>query len=415
MSIYFDDLETRDPEERENSQFSHLQKSLVNIVKNSKGWKKIIGDVDLSLIKNRETLQNIPVTRKSELTSIQKNDPPFGGLTTKSQNDFPYIFASPGPIYEPADKGDFWGMVRGLHAAGFRSGDLVYNTFSYHLGPAGIMMANSAESIGCCVVAGGIGNTEIQLQTMVDLKPKRYLGTPSFLKILLESAYNKSLDISSLKTALVGAEALPPSLRSDIESKGIEVLQMYGTAEAGCISYETKDTYNKLIPGKIVEESIILEIVRPGTSEVVKKGEVGEIVITKINSSYPMIRFGTGDMTSIIDELSPCGRTGPRIKGWLGRADQSTKVRGLFVTPKQIDDIVKSSNYIYKARLVIKSDNNVDEMVFRCEIKEYFEGIEDQILKTAKNILKLRLTIKIEDKNSLPNDGKVIDDLRSYE
>ncbi len=414
MVEYYDNLEISSVEERELSHFHNLPRILKEISAKASGWKNILDEVNINNIVDRASLQKIKVTRKNELNQIQKNNPPFGGLAIKNLNEFPYVFASPGPIYEPGDFGDFWGMSRALYSAGFRKNDLVYNTFSYHLGPAGIMMGNAAQNLGCTVIAGGIGNTDIQLQTIYNLKPNCYIGTPSFLKILLEKGLQNNLDTSCIKKALVGAEPLPPKLRQYFLNLNIDVMQMYGTAEIGCISYESKDGNKNLVPGMILAENIILEIVKPGTNEIVEEGDIGEVVITKLNSSYPMIRFGTGDMSAIIKCKSPCGRTNMRLKGWLGRADQSAKVRGLFVTPLQVDRLLKIYKEIYKARLVITNKNQTDKMTLFCETDNLSKEHQDKIYSEAKNILKLRLDINFVQKNNLKNDGIIIEDLRTF-
>ncbi len=414
MTDYYDDLDTVDKNERENKKFSILKDRLIFINKNSIGWNKILKGIDLQSIKDRYSLEKIPVTRKSSLLELQKSNPPFAGFNIKKPNFYPYIFASPGPIYEPAEQGDFWNMGRALYAADFRKNDIAYNTFSYHLGPAGLMFHNSAQSIGCSVIPGGVGSTELQINTISDLKPNKYIGTPSFLKILLDKSKENNVDISSIKKGLVGAEALPSSLRLELKEQGVFVLQTYGTAETGCISYETLDNEGKLIPGMIVDENIIIEIVRPGTSENVKLGEVGEVVITKVNSTYPMIRIGTGDMSAIIAEPSPCGRTNLRIKGWMGRSEQSTKVRGLFVTPEQINLIVKSLDCLHKARLIIDRTENKDQMVLVCEVSKFSDDLENKIIEIARSVIKMRTAVKIVEKKTIPNDGKVIEDKRVY-
>ena len=282
---------------------------------------------------------------------------------------------------------------------------MVYNTFSYHLGPAGIMMHHAAHSLGCCVVAGGVGNTDVQIQTIADLKPNRYIGTPSFLRILLEKALEKKIDISSIKSGLVGAEPLPPSLRQLLLEFGVDVLQTYGTAECGLISYETKDNDNNIIPGMIVDEGVILEIVRPGTNDILPTGEVGEVVISTIDSNYPMFRFGTGDMSALIDSQSLCGRTGLRIKGWMGRADQTTKVRGIFVHPGQVAGVAKLYNEISRFRLILNNDDNRDSLLFKCEVKKQDSSLKD----------KLRCEVEIVSLGVLQNDGLIIEDCRKYE
>ncbi len=415
MKKYYDELEVRNPSLREEEQFSSLSKLMALAINKAPGWRRILSGVDPLKIKNRKDLLLLPVTRKSELQSIQAKEPPFGGLSILDSSSFPHIFASPGPIYEPGENHDSWRMARGLYAAGFRKKNIVYNTFSYHLGPAGIMMHQAAHSLGCCVIAGGVGNTDVQIQTIADLQPTGYIGTPSFLRILFEKANENKIDISSLKFGLVGAEPLPPSLRKLLSEYGIEVLQTYGTAECGLISYETKDVEGNIIPGMIVDEGVILEIVRPGTNESLPIGEVGEVVISTINSNYPMFRFGTGDMSAIIDSKSPCGRTGLRIKGWMGRADQTTKVRGIFVHPGQVASVAKFYNEIFRFRLILNNDDNKDQMIFKCEVEKQDSSLQEKIKSSLSSALKLRCEVELVSPGTLKNDGLVIEDCRKYE
>ncbi|MDC3024114.1 AMP-binding protein, partial [Alphaproteobacteria bacterium] len=383
--FFFDKSEMLDREIREEKLFENFSQKLIKIASFSLGWNKILEGVDLSVITERNSLKMLPITKKSSLPLIQKNSLPYGNLSIKPHNQFPLIFASPGPIYEPGDKDDFWNMSRSLYAAGLRKNDVVYNTFSYHLGPAGIMMHQACNNIGSTVIPGGVGNTELQLETIRNLQPTFYLGTPSFLKILLEKAKSNNIDISSLTNGLVGAEPLPTSLRKYLAKQGVEVMQMYGIAEVGCIAYETKDKNKNLINGMLIEEDIILEIVRPGTSQSLPPGEVGEVVVTKVNSDYPMIRLGTGDLSKIIDEPSPCGRTNYRIEGWMGRAEQSTKFKGLFVTPSQVNKIIEVFKDICKVKLIITTKDFLDYGELLCEtankdldlqnkVKEYFKS-----------------------------------------
>lgn len=406
--------EIQSVQERENLLFKDINKKLEFICNNSEGWKQILSDYDIKKIKSRSDLKSLPITRKSSLTDIQNKNLPYGGLTTKTYLDFPYIFASPGPIYEPGDNGDFWNMASSLYAAGLRKGKKVYNTFSYHLGPAGIMLGNAANQIGCPVIPGGIGNTELQVETIKKLKPSFYIGTPSFLKIILEKIKNNNSSVPSIKNALVGAEAFPKELRNYLSNSfDICPLQMYGTAEVGCIAYETKDKKDKVNNGMIVEENIILEIVRPGSSEPVINGEVGEVVITKLNSSYPMLRLATGDLSAIIEEPSPCGRTNTRIAGWMGRAEQSTKVKGLFITPNQLTKITQVFKELFKVRLIIDRKEMVDIATLQCESDVKDHQLEVKIKEFFKSEFKLNIQIQIIEKNTIPNDGIVIEDKRS--
>jgi phenylacetate-CoA ligase len=412
--FFHNDSEIQEPQERENFLFKNFNEKLEFICSKSKGWNEILAGHDIKKIRTREHLKALPITRKSSLTNIQNKNLPYGGLNTKEYYDFPYMFASPGPIYEPGDNGDFWNMASSLFAAGLRKSDIVYNTFSYHLGPAGIMLSNAANQLGCSVIAGGIGNTDLQIETIIKLKPSFYMGTPSFLKIILEKIINKNSSISSFRNALVGAEAFPKELRNYINSTfGISPLQMYGTAEVGCIAYETKDAEDKVNKGMIVEENIILEIVRPGSTEPVINGEVGEVIVTKLNSHYPMIRLATGDLSSIIKESSPCGRTNTRIKGWMGRAEQSTKMKGLFITPIQVNKVTQYFKNIYKVRLVIDRKEMTDFATLQCESNIKDNQFKEKIKEFFKSEFKLNINIQIVEKMTIPNDGIVIEDKRS--
>ena len=412
--IFYNINEIQEPYKRENFLFENFSKKLEFICNNSKGWERILSKYDIKKIKNRSDLKSLPITRKSSLTSIQSKNLPYGELTTKNHLAFQYMFASPGPIYEPGDNGDFWHMASSLFAAGLRKGNKAYNTFSYHLGPAGIMLGNAVNQLGCPVIPGGIGNTDLQIETIKKLKPSFYLGTPSFLKIILEKIRNKYSSISSFKNALVGAEALPKDLRDYFYSSfGISPLQMYGTAEVGCIAYETKDKVGRINKGMIVEENIILEIVRPGSLKPVTNGEVGEVVVTKLNSNYPMLRLATGDLSAIIEDPSPCGRTNTRIKGWMGRAEQSTKVKGLFITPDQVNKVMNNFKELFKVRLIIDRREMLDFATLQCEsdIKDY--QLEEKVKEFFKSEFKLTVHIQLVEKHVIPNDGIVIEDKRS--
>ena len=411
---FFNKNETLDPVMREKFLFKDIGLKLKQIIEKSVGWKKRLNEVDLEKIHTREDLNNIPITRKSSLIELQKANFPYADFNIKDMSEYSYMFASPGPIYEPGEKGDFWNMSSCLYAAGLRKGDLVYNTFSYHLGPAGIMIGNSAINFGCSVLAGGIGNTDLQIETIRAVKPNFYIGTPSFLKIILDKIADKNIDISFLKNALVGAEPFPNDLRKYFKEKyKIVPLQMYGTAEVGCIAYESKDHNYEVNNGMIVEENIILEIVKPGSNQQVKKGEVGEIVVTKLNSSYPMIRLATGDLSAIIDVPSPCGRTNLRIKGWMGRAEQSTKVKGIFITPEQIHKLTSNFTKIVKARFVIESKDFLDDPDLVCEVKDKQSIKKDEIQTFFKSQFKLNTRINFVEKGTIANDGLVIEDKRN--
>jgi phenylacetate-CoA ligase len=337
MSKHYDTLETRTPEEREKALMQALPQQVAHAKANAPFFARWLKDVDPAAVTSRAALAKLQVLRKSMLGEVQKKDPPMGGLIAVPLSKARHIFMSPGPIFEiDTDDPDYFRGARGMYAAGFRPGDVVYNTFSYHLTPAGIMMESALKALGCVIVPGGVGNTELQLDAIAAIKPKGYVGTPSFLKILIEKAAELGKDISSIKHAFVGAEALPPSLRQMFIDKGMTCQQSYGTADLGTIAYESES-----IQGMTVDEGVIVEIVRPGTGDPVPEGDVGEVVVTSFNRAYPLIRFGTGDMSAVLAGPSPCGRTNMRIKGWMGRADQRTKVRGMFVDPEQIAEISK--------------------------------------------------------------------------
>ena len=405
-----DSMELRSEKERDSYQFEKLR-NIIDLAKsNSEGWKSILEGIKSDSIQKRNDLNNIPITQKSSLSKFQSLNPPLGGLTTKNPNNFRHLFASPGPIYEPGGKGDFWRMSRAMQAANFEKGDVMYNTFSYHLTPAGFMMDQAASKLGIGVIPGGIGNTELQVRIISELKPNRYVGTPSFLKIILEMGKEKNLDVSSLKTGLVGGEACPPSLRNKLSELGCNVLQSYGTADLGLVAYETWD-----MQGMFCDEDVIVEIIKPGTNQVVLDGEVGELVVTTLNEEYPLFRFATGDLSAVMTEKSKCGRTAMRIKGWMGRADQTTKVRGMFVRPEQIANIGKELKSISKLRLVINNVNHEDviKMIVESNTSE-IEAIE-KIKNIIRAELKLRSDVEIVSAGTIPNDGIVIEDKRTYE
>ncbi len=410
-AAFFDDLETRDPEVREAALFEALRAQIAHAKAHAPRLAELLADVDPDAVRDRAALARLPVLRKSDLPALQKDDPPFGGLVAASMAGIARVFASPGPIYEPEGRrADFWRTARALYAAGFREGDLVHNSFSYHLTPGGSIMECGAQAIGCAVVPGGVGQTELQLQAIAHLRPAGYMGTPSFLKILFDRAGEEGMDISSIRRAAVGGEALPPSLRDELESRGPTVLQSYATADVGLIAYESEAR-----EGMIVDEGIILELVRPGTGDPVPEGEVGEVLVTTLSPDYPLIRFATGDLSAILPGPSPCGRTNWRIKGWMGRADQTTKVRGMFVRPSQIAEVIARHPEIGRARLVVDSAEHRDVATLLCETGHRDEGLAAAVAETLQAVCKIRGEVKLVDPGSLPNDGKVIDDVRSYE
>lgn len=416
MTDSFDALETRDPHTRERDLIAQLPQ-LVARAQTAQGWARILNGVDAADIASHRALAQLPVTRKSDLKDLQQHAMPFGGLTTTPMQQMRRLFMSPGPIFDPEGRSaDWWRFARPLHAVGLRAGHVVQNCFSYHFTPAAFMVEGGAAKIGCPVIPAGSGQTEIQVQAMVALKPDAYVGTPSFLKIIIEKAREMGADIGSVQRALVGAEALPPSLRAWLQDNGVpHVLQMYGSADIGNIAYESQ-TDGRVNPGMIIDEDLILEIVRPGTGDPVAEGEVGEVVITSFNPDYPLVRFATGDLSAVLPGMSPCGRTNTRIKGWLGRADQTTKVRAMFVHPSQVAEVVKRHPHILKARLVVTGEMANDMMTLHCEVDDPAAAkISTAIIDTIRDVTKLRGEVHLVARGSLPNDGKVIEDARRYE
>lgn len=407
--MHYDSLETRDPQEREEDLFARLPGHLDRARARAPELARRLGGIASAGITSREALARLPVLRKSELGGLQRRDPPFGGLAAAAPGRAAHVFASPGPLYEAAGDGDFASFARPLFAAGFREGDLVYNTFSYHFTPAGLMVDAGARALGCAVFPAGIGQTELQAAAIADLKPQGYVGTPSFLKILIEKGRETGADMSSLKKALVSGEALPASLRAYFEERRLAVLQCYTTAELGVVAYETPAR-----EGLIVNEGLIVEIVRPGTGDPVPEGEVGEVVVTNlVSEDYPLVRFGTGDLSAILPGASPCGRTNMRIRGWLGRADQSAKVRGMFVHPGLVAQILRRHPQIGRARLVVSRQNDLDEMALSCETESTGdESLARDIGASIREVCKLRGRVELVPTGSLPNDGKVIEDTR---
>jgi len=409
---YFDDLETRSADARESAQFAALQKQLAHSKSETSFYGEMFKDLDPTSITDRAALSNLPLTRKHDLIEQQKAKPPFGGLNAVELENMSRLFQSPGPIFEPQGEGDFWRGARAFYAAGFRPGDLVHNSFSYHLTPGGWIMDASARAVGCTIFPAGIGNTEQQVAAIDHLKPAAYSGTPSYLKALLDKGAELGLDTSSIKKAMVGGEALPPSLRAEYKDRGVMMYQNFATADLGLIAYETPS-----LEGMVCDEGVIVEIVRPGTGEPVEEGEVGELVVTLLgNTLYPLIRFATGDLTAVLSGQSPCGRTNMRIKGWMGRADQTTKIKGMFVHPEQVAEVVKRHEEIKKGRLVVDNADNKDFMVLNCELNGAgSDNLAQAINATLNQVCKIKGDVKFVDAGSLANDGKVIDDIRTYE
>jgi len=412
---HFDKLETRRPEERETALMAALPAHIAHARSKAPGFARILADVDPAAVKSRQALAKLPVTRKSDLGELQKAIPPLGGLNATPVAKFAKLFVSPGPIYEPEGSApDWWRAGRGLYAAGFRAGDLVVNAYSHHFTPAGSLSESGARALGCVVVPTGTGQTEMQVATIRDLRVAGYIGTPSFLKLIVEKADELKADLSSLRKASVGAEYLPPALRSAMRERGIQVMQTYGTADLGLISYESLAPDGAVVEGMIVDEGIILEIVRPGTGDPVAPGEVGEVVVTTFNPDYPLIRFATGDLSAVLDAPSPCGRTNVRIKGWMGRADQTTKVRAMFVTPKQVNEIARRHPEVRRARLVIEGETGAERMTLKCEVAGKPAGLSDALVASIRDVTKLRGEVLLVEPGALPNDGKVIEDTRKY-
>ena len=410
---YFDDLEIRDPEARETALMAALPGLIAHAKDAAPGFALILKDIDPAAVTSREALAALPVIRKSDLIARQKADPPLGGLAGIAPGAAARLFASPGPIFEPeAPRPDYWRAARGLFAAGFRCGDVVHNAFSYHLTPGGWILDSGLRALGCAVVPAGVGNTEGQVQAIAQLRPVGYTGTPDFLKVLLDTAALVGLDCGSITKAQVSGGALFPSLRRNYAERGVAVLQCYATADLGLIAYESAADQ-----GMIVEEDLIVEIVRPGTGDPVPAGEVGEVVVTTLDPDYPLIRFATGDLSAALPGTSPCGRTNFRLKGWMGRADQTTKVKGMFVHPAQVAEVVKRHPEIAGARLVVTRAGESDVMTLTCEVAE---GSRDQALAAAiaesiRSVCKLRGEVILAAPGTLPNDGKVIEDARDYD
>ena len=423
MSSAYDALETRSPADREAALMAALPGQVAHAQRASLAFADLLCDVDPAAVVDRAALAKLPVTRKHELQERQQAarqrtegavaaGDVFGGFSAIAYGAaMARVYASPGPIYEPEGKAsDYWRMARAMYAAGFRPGELIHNSFSYHFVPAGSMMETGAHAMGCTVFPGGTGQTEQQVQAMRDLQPAGYIGTPSFLKIIVEKAAEMGVPLPSVRKALVSAEAFPPSLRDWFLARGIDAYQCYATADLGLIAYETAAR-----EGLVLDEGVIVEIVRPGTGDPVAEGEVGELVVTTLNPAYPLIRFGTGDLSAILPGQCPTGRTNWRIKGWMGRADQTTKVRGMFVHPKQVDEIVKRFAEVTRGRLVVSGEMANDAMTLRVESPSASDQLVSSLEEAIRDVTKLRGRVEVVPPGSLPNDGKVIEDARSYQ
>ena len=416
MAPFFDSLETRDSQTREAALLAALPAQIAYAKQSSSAFAALLTDVDPTRITSRAALAKLPVIRKSELQERQQaaraaGGNVFGGFSAIGYGaKMPRVFASPGPIYGPEGTAkDYWRMARAIYAAGFRPGELIHNSFSYHFVPAGSMMETGAHAMGCSVFPGGTGQTEQQVQAMRELQPAGYIGTPSFLKIIVEKAEELGLTLPSVKKAMFGGEAYPPSLRDWFTAHGIAGYQCYATADLGLIAYETEAR-----EGLVLDEGVIVEIVRPGTGDPVAEGEVGELVVTTLNPDYPLIRFGTGDLSAVLPGSCPTGRTNTRIKGWMGRADQTTKIRGMFVHPKQVDEVVKRFPELQRARLVVSGEMANDVMTLKVESASNDAALTARVGEAIRDITKLRGAVEFHAPGSLPNDGKVIDDIRSY-
>lgn len=425
---FFDALERRDPAAREQALLAQLPAIVARAQSHSNAFAEILRGVTAGDVSTRAALAALPVTRKHELLERQKaaraaGGDPFGGFATVGWQGLRHargarrVFQSPGPIYEPEGAAaDYWRFGRALYAAGFRAGDLVHNSFSYHLTPAGSMMETGAHAIGCTVFPGGVGNTELQLQAMAELRPQAYAGTPSFLRIALEKADQMGIALPSLTKASVGGEAFPAALRDALQARGIAAYQSYGTADLGLVAYETPAR-----EGLVLDESVIVEIVRPGTGQPVPEpaagqpAEVGEVVVTVLNPDYPLIRFGTGDLSAMLPGPCPTGRTNQRIRGWLGRADQTVKVRGMFVHPGQVAEVARRHPEVLRARLVVSGELANDRMALRVEVAGAPEGLAQRLAESMRDVTKLRGEVELSAPGSLPNDGKVVEDLRKFD
>jgi phenylacetate-CoA ligase len=416
---HHDALETRDPALREAALMRALPAQLRAALAVPALAERLAG-VEPETVTTLAALARLPVTRKHELLEHQQAHRArdvFGGFSAlgwraqRSLRPALRVYQSPGPIYEPEGHGrDYWRMARAMFAAGFRNGDLIHNSFSYHLTPGAWIMESGAHALGCTVFPGGVGNTELQLQAMSELRPDGYAGTPSFLRIVLEKAAEGGVALPSLKKALVSGEAFPPSLRDWLQERGVAAYQAYATADVGVIAYETAAR-----EGLVLDEGVIVEIVRPGTGDPVPAGEVGEVVVTVLNADYPLVRFGTGDLSAVLPGVCPTGRTNTRIRGWMGRADQTAKVRGMFVHPSQVAEVARRHPEIGRARLVVEGEMANDRMTLRVESTTLEEGLRDAVAQSVRDVTKLRSAVELCAPGSLPNDGKVIEDARRYD
>jgi phenylacetate-CoA ligase len=407
MSDFYDTLETRDPKQRARDQFAKLP-NLISRAVTAPGWQRHLGGIDPLQVNSRDALAQLPVLRKSDLMRLQQENPPFGGFNVTPPGKVRRLLMSPGPIFEPegVDK-DWWGAARAMFAAGFRPGNILHNAFSYHLTPGGFILESGAHALGCAVIPAGTGNTEQQLQAIAHFRPNGYLGTPDFLKTLLDSAEQSGKDASSIRRALVSGAALPAALRQVLSTLGIVVSQCYATADLGVIAYESSGH-----EGMILNENLIAEIVRPGSGDPVPNGEVGEVVVTSFRPDYPMVRLATGDLSAVLSGASRCGRTNMRLQGWMGRADQSTKVKGMFVHPSQVAEIAKRHPELGRIRLVVSREDSQDVMMLQAECVAPVTSLEQAVVASLQSVTKLRGGVQLVAPGSLPNDGKIIADER---
>jgi phenylacetate-CoA ligase len=408
MPEFYDTLETRPPEARERALLGRLPE-LIERARQAPGWTKQLAGVDARTVTSRAALAGLPVLRKSDLKDRQRLDPPFGGFALEAPGRLKRLLMSPGPIFEPqGQEADFWGAARALFAAGFRSGDIVHNAFAYHLTPGGFIVESGAHALGCAVIPAGVGNTEQQVEAIAHFRPGGYAGTPDFLKILLDSAHRLGADVTSLTRGLVSGAALPPSLRAEFKSRGVAVFEAYAIAELGIVAYETLAG-----DGLVVNETVIVEIVQPASGDLVAAGEVGEVVVTTFNPDYPMIRLATGDLSAALPGTSPCGRTNTRLKGWMGRADQVTKVKGMFVHPNQIAEIAKRHRELGRVRLSVSREAEQDVMTLSAETSAAGQALEEAVAATLQAVTKLKGRVRFVRPGSLPDDGKLIADERT--
>ena len=411
MSDFYDDLETREAGTREKALFSALPKLIENAKNDAPGWARHLAGVDPASVTSRQALASLPVLRKSALAKFQAADPPFGGFAPKPPGSYGRLLMSPGPMFEPEGRGeDGWRSARAFFAAGFRAGDIIHNCFAYHLSPGAFIMEAGARALGCAVVPAGTGNTQMQIEAIARLQPTGYCGTPDYLKVLLDAADEAGKDASSITRALVSGGALFPAMRKEYGARGVAVLQCYAIAELGVVAYESQ-----AMEGMIVEEGAIVEIVRPGTGDPVADGEVGEVIVTTLTPDYPMIRLATGDLSAIMAGASPCGRSNMRIKGWMGRADQAAKMKGMFIRPEQIAEIARRHRELGRVRLEISRDAAQDVMTLKAECGEANDAVAEKITQTLLSVTKMKGAVELVPPGSLPNDGLMIADLRDYD